>query len=222
MPTAKPTVIVTRKLPEPVEARMAELFSTRLNSSDTPMDHAALVAAVREADVLVPTVTDKIDKSVILQAGPRLKLIANFGNGVDNIDVETALARGITVTNTAGVLTEDTADMTMGLIIAVSRRMIEGARAISDASQWKGWSPTWMLGNRIWGKKLGIVGMGRIGTALARRAKAFGLSITTTTESRAHPRWWRKQVRQFHEGLDRCCPYGHHLHHCPHTPAPST
>ena len=135
MPSSKPTVIVTRKLPEAVEARMAELFNARFNTSDVAMNHAALVQAAKDADVLVPTVTDRIDKSVILQAGPRLKLIANFGNGVDNIDVETALARGITVTNTAGVLTEDTAYMTMGLIIAGSRRMMEGSLALFDPEQ---------------------------------------------------------------------------------------
>src|SRR5215210_359182 len=142
-----------------------------------PMKKRPLVVeAVKTADVLVPTVTDEIDAAVLAQAGPNLKLIASFGNGVDNIDVQGALARGITVTNTPGVLTEDTADMTMALILAVARRMVEGARVIPE-DEWAGWSPTWMLGHRITGKRLGIVGMGRIGQALARRAKAFGLSI---------------------------------------------
>jgi len=178
MSSKKPLVIVTRKLPDVVETRMRELFDTQLNLDDTPMGHAQLVAAVKQAHVLVPTVTDTIDRSIISQAGPNLKLIANFGTGVDNIDVDTAQAHGITVTNTPGVLTEDTADMTMALILAVPRRIIEGAAVISeDKTSWSGWSPTWMLGSRISGKRLGIIGMGRIGQAVARRAKAFGLSI---------------------------------------------
>ena len=172
----KPLVVVTRRLPDAVETRMRELFDVRLNSDDAPMAPDALAAAVREADVLVPTVTDEIDAGLLAQAGPNLRLIANFGNGVDNIDVAAALERGITVTNTPGVLTEDTADMTMALILAVARRVAEGARIIPD-DEWTGWSPTWMLGRRITGKRLGIVGMGRIGQALARRARAFGLSI---------------------------------------------
>jgi len=177
MTKRRPSVIVTRKLPDVVETRMRELFNTKLNPDDTPMTQAGLIAAVKEAEVLVPTVTDRIDKAVIMQAGDQLKLIANFGTGVDNIDVETALARGITVTNTPGVLTEDTADMTMALILAVARRIIEGAQVIGPDNSWQGWSPTWMLGHRIFGKRLGIVGMGRIGQAVARRAKAFGLQI---------------------------------------------
>jgi glyoxylate reductase len=172
----RPLVVVTRRLPGVVETRMRELFDTRLNAEDKPLSTAELVEAAKTADVLVPTVTDEIDSSVLAQAGPSLKLIANFGNGVDNIDVQAALSRGITVTNTPGVLTEDTADMTMALILAVARRMVEGAKVIPE-DEWAGWSPTWMLGHRITGKRLGIVGMGRIGTALARRAKAFGLSI---------------------------------------------
>ncbi len=177
MTKRKPVVIVSRKLPDVVETRLRELFDTRLNEEDTPMSQSDLVEAVKTAEVLVPTVTDKIDKAVIMQAGDQLKLIANFGTGVDNIDVEAAANRGITVTNTPGVLTEDTADMTMGLILAVARRVIEGANVIADDSTWQGWSPTWMLGHRIYGKRLGILGMGRIGQALARRAKAFGLQI---------------------------------------------
>ncbi len=172
----RPLVVVTRRLPDVVETRMRELFDARLNLDDAPMSQAELIEAVRAADVLVPTVTDKIDAAVLAQAGPNLKLIANFGNGVDNIDVQAALTRGITVTNTPGVLTEDTADMTMALILAVARRIAEGVRIIPE-DKWSGWSPTWMLGRRITGKRLGIVGMGRIGQALARRAKAFGLSI---------------------------------------------
>jgi hypothetical protein len=176
MSKKKPLVVVTRKLPAVVETRMRELFDARLNLDDTPMSQAALVEAMKTADVLVPTVTDKIDAGLIAQAGEQLRLIANFGNGVDNIDVASAVQRGITVTNTPGVLTDDTADMTMALILAVARRIAEGARIITD-DEWAGWSPNWMLGRRITGKRLGIVGMGRIGQALARRAAAFGLSI---------------------------------------------
>jgi glyoxylate reductase len=173
----KPLVVITRKLPDQVETRMRELFDARLNLDDRPMSQPELVAAVKEADVLVPTVTDRIDAALIEQAGDNLKLIANFGNGVDKIDVAAAAKRGITVTNTPNVLTEDTADMTMALMLAVPRRLAEGAAVLERSGKWSGWSPTWMLGRRIWGKRLGIVGMGRIGTAVARRAKAFGLSI---------------------------------------------
>ena len=173
----KPLVVITRKLPDPVETRMRELFDARLNVEDRPMTQPELVAAVKEADVLVPTITDNIDAALIAQAGDNLKLIANFGNGVDKIDVTAAAKRGITVTNTPNVLTEDTADMTMALILAVPRRLAEGANVLTGDKKWAGWSPTWMLGRRIWGKRLGIVGMGRIGSAVARRAKAFGLSI---------------------------------------------
>src|SRR6187200_2065732 len=152
----KPLVVVTRKLPDSVETRMRELFDTRLNIDDKPMSQGQLAEAMKTADVLVPTVTDRIDAPVLKEAGDRLKLIANFGNGVDNIDVSAAVAKGITVTNTPGVLTEDTADMTMALILAVARRIPEGARVIPDGN-WTGWSPTWMLGRRITGKRLGIV-----------------------------------------------------------------
>ncbi|HLI67758.1 MAG TPA: D-glycerate dehydrogenase [Caulobacteraceae bacterium] len=176
MTDSKPKVVVTRKLPAPVEARMAELFDARFNASDAAMSAAELAAAVAKAEVLVPTITDAIDEALIAAAGPAFKMIANFGAGVDHIDVEAAHARGIVVTNTPGVLTEDTADMTMALIMAVARRIIEGA-AVAQAGGYTGWSPTWMLGKRLKGAKLGIVGMGRIGQALARRAKAFGLVI---------------------------------------------
>ncbi|BCH13154.1 MULTISPECIES: D-glycerate dehydrogenase [unclassified Mesorhizobium] len=173
----RPLVVITRKLPDPVETRMRELFDARLNVEDRPMTQPELVAAVKEADVLVPTITDHVDAALIAQAGDNLKLIANFGNGVDKIDVSAAAKKGITVTNTPNVLTEDTADMTMALMLAVPRRLAEGANVLTGDKKWAGWSPTWMLGRRIWGKRLGIVGMGRIGTAVARRAKAFGLSI---------------------------------------------
>lgn len=173
----KPRVFITRKLPESVETRMRELFDAELNIEDTARTQPELVAAMQSVDVLVPTVTDTIDAAMIEQAGDSLKLIANFGNGTDNIDVDAAARKGIAVTNTPNVLSEDTADMTMALILAVPRRLTEGAKVLTDDGHWNGWSPTWMLGHRIWGKRLGIVGMGRIGTAVARRARAFGLSI---------------------------------------------
>ena len=183
----KPLVVVTRKLPDTVETRMCELFDTRLNLDDTPMGQAELAEALKVADVLVPTVTDRLDAHVLSQSGEKLKLIANFGNGVDNIDVTTALQRGITVTNTPGVLTEDTADMTMALILAVPRRLAEGSLVLTGDKEWNGWSPTWMLGRRISGKRLGIIGMGRIGQAVARRARAFGLQIHYHNRRRVAP-----------------------------------
>ena len=193
MPTRKkPLVIVTRKLPDSVETRMRELFDAQLNLDDKPMSQAELAAAAKTADVLVPTVTDRIDASVLSQSGEKLKLIANFGNGVDNIDVATALQRGITVTNTPGVLTEDTADMTMALILAVPRRLAEGSQVLTGDNEWTGWSPTWMLGHRIWGKRLGIIGMGRIGQAVARRAGAFGLQIHYHNRRRVAPKIERR------------------------------
>ena len=176
MSASKLKVVLTRRLPDAVETRMRELFDAELNLKDQPMNRAALEAAVQRAQVLVPTITDKIDADLINGAGEQLKMIANFGAGVDNIDVDAAVARGIIVTNTPGVLTEDTADMAMSLILAVSRRLVEGAQVIADG-RFEGWTPTWMCGRKLWGKRLGIVGMGRIGQALARRAKAFGLQV---------------------------------------------
>jgi glyoxylate reductase len=176
MRSKRPFVIVTRKLPDLVETRMMELFSCRLNLDDKPFSKAELIDAVGRAEVLVPTVTDRIDVEVLAAGGPGLKLIASFGTGVDHVDLVAAQRRGIVVTNTPGVLTEDTADMTMALILAVSRRLAEGERLIRSGS-WTGWGPTSMLGHRIWGKRLGIVGMGRIGTAVARRAKGFGIAV---------------------------------------------
>jgi len=176
MAPRKPKVIVTRKLPDAVETRMRELFDTELNLDDTPMDVEALVSAMNRADVLAPTITDRIDAEVIARAGPKLKMIANFGVGIDHIDVPAAHAKGLIVTNTPGVLTEDSADLAMGLILTTARRVVEGANIV-QAGGFHGWTPTWMLGRRLTGKRLGIVGMGRIGQALARRARAFGLSI---------------------------------------------
>ena len=217
----KPLVIVSRKLPDVVETRMRELFDARLNLDDVPMSAADLVQAVKTADVLVPTVTDRIDRAVLSQAGPQLKLIANFGTGVDNVDLDTARNRGIIVTNTPGVLTEDTADMTMALILAVPRRLTEGAMALRNPrTQWQGWSPTWMLGHRIYGKRLGIIGMGRIGQAVARRAKAFGLQIHYHNRRRLAEEIERELEATYWESLDQMLSRMDILSvNCPHTPA---
>ncbi len=217
----KPLVVVSRKLPDVVETRMSELFDVRLNPDDKPMSQADLIAAVQIADVLVPTVTDRIDRSVLTQAGPNLRLIANFGTGVDNVDLDTARNRGIIVTNTPGVLTEDTADMTMALILAVPRRVAEGAAYMRDpANKWTGWSPTWMLGHRIFGKRLGIVGMGRIGQAVARRAKAFGLQIHYHNRRRVSEGLEQELEATYWESLDQMLTRVDIVSiNCPHTPA---
>jgi glyoxylate reductase len=216
----KPLVVITRKLPDQVETRMRELFDTRLNVDDKPMTQPELVAAIREADVLVPTITDRIDAALIAQAGEQLKLIANFGNGVDNIDIAAAAKKGITVTNTPNVLNEDTADMTMALMLAVPRRLTEGAALLRDGGKWAGWSPTWMLGRRIWGKRLGIVGMGRIGTAVARRAKAFGLSIHYHNRHRVMSSIEDELEATYWDSLDQMLARMDIISvHCPSTPA---
>jgi glyoxylate reductase len=213
-------VAVTRKLPELVEARMRELFDVTLNPADTPMTRDQLAAAMRTATVLVPTVTDRIDKALLSLAGPQLKLIANYGTGVDNIDLETARNRGIIVTNTPGILTEDTADMTMALILAVPRRLAEGAHYLQEGREWHGWSPTWMLGHRIWGKKLGIIGMGRIGRAVARRAKAFGVSINYHNRRRVPGAVEEELGATYWESLDQMLANMDIISvNCPHTPA---
>ena len=218
MAIRKPKVVVTRKLPDPVETRMRELFDTELNLTDEPMGPDALAAAMQRADVLAPTITDRIDAKVIAAAGPQLKLIANFGAGVDHIDVTAATERGITVTNTPGVLTDDTADLTMGLILAVARRVVEGAAAI-HAGDFHGWSPTWMLGRRIGGKRLGIIGMGRIGQALARRARAFGLSIHYHNRKPVSPRIAEELEATYWESLDQMLARMDIISvNCPHTP----
>src|SRR5450432_1295927 len=220
MPTKKPLVIVTRKLPEAVETRMRELFDARLNLDDKPMTAAELAGAVACADVLVPTITDRIDAALIAKSGPHLKLIANFGAGVDNIDVTAATDRGITVTNTPGVLTEDTADMTMALILAVPRRLVEGSAVLTSDADWPGWTPTWMLGHRIWGKRLGIIGMGRIGQAVARRARAFGLQIHYHNRRRVAPHIEEELGATYWESLDQMLVRMDIISiNCPHTPA---
>ena len=219
MRSKRPFVIVTRKLPDPIETRMMELFACRLNLDDKPLSKGELIAAVGEADVLVPTVTDRIDAEVLDHVGPTLKLIASFGTGIDHVDLAAAQQRGVVVTNTPGVLTEDTADMTMALILAVSRRLAEGERLIRSGG-WSGWGPTSMLGRRIWGKRLGILGMGRIGMALARRARGFGLSVhyhnrrpvPEDVETALEATYW--------ESLDQMLAHMDVVSvNCPHTPA---
>ncbi len=219
MSRRKALVVVTRKLPDVVETRMCELFDTRLNIDDKPMSQAELAEAMRVAEVLVPTVTDRIDAELIASAGEQLKLIANFGTGVDNIDVTAAASRGMTVTNTPGVLTEDTADMTMALILAVARRLVEGAKII-PSGEWAGWAPTWMLGHRITGKRLGIVGMGRIGRALASRAKAFGLQIHYHNRRHVAAAVEEELEATYWESLDQMLARMDIVSvNCPHTPA---
>jgi glyoxylate reductase len=216
----RPLVVVTRKLPDSTETRMRELFDTRLNLDDTPMTQAQLAEAVRTADILVPTVSDEITAEILNQSDLRLKLIANFGNGVDNIDVAAAIARGITVTNTPKVLTEDTADMTMALLLAVPRRLIEGASVLMEGREWAGWSPTWMLGHRVGGKRLGIIGMGRIGQALARRAHAFGMQIHYHNRRPVAPQIEEELRATYWDSLDQMLARMDFISvNCPHTPA---
>ncbi len=219
MTSTKPRVIVTRKLPDAIETRMMELFEVRLNLNDKPMSQEDIAAAMQEADVLVPTVTDRIDAALINQAGNQLKLIATFGTGVDNIDLDAANKRGVMVTNTPGVLTEDTADMTMALILAAPRRLAEGERMVR-ARNWTGWTPTFMLGHRIWGKRLGIIGMGRIGQAVARRARGFGLSVHYHNRRRVHEAIEAELEATFWESLDQMLARMDIVSvNCPRTPA---
>jgi glyoxylate reductase len=214
----RPRVIVTRKLPDSTETRMMELFDTRLADSDEPMSRDALVTALAEAEVLVPTVGDRIDADLIAGAGDKLKLIASFGTGIDHIDLKAARTRGIAVTNTPGVLTDDTADVAMALILDVARRITEGERLVRTGG-WRGWSPTALLGRRIRGKRLGIVGMGRIGTALAWRARAFGLAIHYHSRRRLDPHAEAELEATWWGGLDAMLSRMDILSvNCPHTP----
>jgi glyoxylate reductase len=219
MSNKKPRVVVTRKLPDAIETRMMELFDVQLNLDDKAMTKAQLIAAVANADVLVPTVTDRIDAAILAQAGDRLRLIANYGTGVDHIDLATARQRGITVTNTPDVLTEDTADMTMALFLAVSRRIAEGER-VMRTGEWQGWAPTWMLGHRINGKRLGIIGMGRIGRAVARRARGFNMAIHYHNRKRVHEDVENELEATYWESLDQMLARVDLVSvNCPHTPA---
>ena len=219
MPRSKTVVVVTRKLPDAIETRMMELFDVRLNLDDHPMNASELAEAVNVADVLVPTVTDRIDAKILSQAGEQLRLIANYGAGVDHIDLATARQRGITITNTPDVLTEDTADMTMALLLAVPRRLTEGERGLRNGD-WPGWSPTWMLGHRIYGKRLGIIGMGRIGQAVARRARGFGLSIHYHNRRKLHEDIENELEATYWESLDQMIARMDFVSvNCPHTPA---
>jgi len=219
MAKKKPLVVITRKLPDAIETRLMELFDVRLNVNDEAMSEAELTEAVKTADVLVPTITDSIDAKLIAAAGKKLKLIANYGTGVDHIDLAAAREKGITVTNTPDVLTEDTADMTMALILAVPRRLVEGERIVRSGD-WSGWSPTWMLGHRIFGKRLGIIGMGRIGQAVARRARGFGLSIHYHNRNRVHEEIENELEATYWESLDQMLAHMDFVSvNCPHTPA---
>jgi len=219
MPSERLSVVVTRRLPEAVETRMTELFDVELRGDDTPMAREALAEAMRRADVLVPTITDTIDQGLLAQAGNKLKLIANFGAGVDHIDVQTARQRGVLVSNTPGVLTEDTADMTMALILAVMRRIPEGL-AIMQAGSWAGWAPTALLGGRIGGRRLGILGMGRIGQAVARRAKAFGMQIHYHNRKRLRPEIETELEATYWDSLDQMVSRMDVISvNCPHTPS---
>lgn len=212
-------VVVTRRLPEPVETRLKELFDTKLRHDDTTMTRAELVEAVQNCDVLVPTITDNIDGALLGRAGQNLKLIANFGAGIDHIDVETARQRGILVSNTPDVVTEDTADMTMALLMAVVRKIPEGLNAM-QSGKWSGWSPTAYLGGRLGGRRLGILGMGRIGQAVARRAQAFGLQIHYHNRRRLRPEIENQLDATYWESLDQMVARMDIVSiNCPHTPS---
>ncbi|MEM9426025.1 MAG: D-glycerate dehydrogenase [Pseudomonadota bacterium] len=219
MPQTRLKVVVTRRLPDAVETRMSELFDVTLNPDDTPMSRDALAAAMRDADVLVPTITDQIDAALLAQAGENLKLIASYGAGVDHIDITTARQRGILVSNTPGVVTEDTADMTMAMILSVTRRIPEGF-AVMQRGDWSGWSPTALLGGRLGGRRLGILGMGRIGQAVARRAAVFGCQVHYHNRRRLRPEIEEELQATYWESLDQMVSRVDILSiNCPHTPS---
>ncbi|MEM7717960.1 MAG: D-glycerate dehydrogenase [Pseudomonadota bacterium] len=219
MPQKRLKVVVTRRLPDIVETRLSELFDVTLNTNDAPMGREALGAALREADILVPTITDQIDAGLLAQAGDNLKLIASYGAGVDHIDVTTARQRGILVTNTPGVVTDDTADMTMALILSVTRRLPEGLN-VMQRGDWQGWSPTAHLGGRLGGRRLGILGMGRIGQAVARRAAVFGCQVHYHNRRRLRPETEDDLQATYWESLDQMVSRIDILSiHCPHTPS---
>ncbi|MEM9870252.1 MAG: D-glycerate dehydrogenase [Pseudomonadota bacterium] len=219
MPKERLSVVVTRRLPDEVETRLSELFDVRLRDDDAPMSRTDIVEAMKSADVLVPTITDMVDAAMIGQAGDRLKLIANYGAGVDNIDVSTARQRGILVSNTPGVLTDDTADMTMALILAVTRRIPEGLKAMQGAD-WSGWAPTAFLGGRVAGRRLGILGMGRIGQAVARRAAAFGMQVHYHNRKRLRPETETELEATYWDSLDQMVSRMDVVSvNCPHTPS---
>lgn len=213
------SVVVTRRLPDAVEIRLKELFDAELREDDAKMSRDELVEVMKRADVIVPTVTDQIDASMLAQAGDRLKLIANFGAGVDNIDVSSARQRGVLVSNTPGVVTEDTADMALALMLAVTRKIPQGL-AEMQAGNWTGWSPLAHLGGRIGGKRLGILGMGRIGQAVARRARAFGMQIHYHNRKRLRPDIEEPLDATYWESLDQMVARMDVISiNCPHTPS---
>ncbi|GAB4383376.1 2-hydroxyacid dehydrogenase [Albidovulum sp.] len=219
MTSKRLTVVVTRRLPDAVETRMKELFDAELREDDRPMTRDELAAAMRRSDVLVPCITDHIDANMLAQAGEKLKLIANYGAGVDHIDIASARQRGVLVSNTPGVVTEDTADMVMALILAVRRRIPEGL-AVMQSGRWEGWAPTAFMGGRIGGTRLGILGMGRIGTAVARRARAFGMQVHYHNRRRLRPEQEEEVEATYWESLDQMVSRMDVLSiNCPHTPA---
>ncbi|UWQ08453.1 D-glycerate dehydrogenase [Aliiroseovarius crassostreae] len=213
------SVVVTRRLPEVVETRMKELFDVTLRDSETPMTRAELVEAMKNCDVLVSTVNDQIDANMLAAAGERLRLIANYGAGVDHIDVGSARQRGVLVSNTPGVSADDTADMAIALILAVTRRIPEGIREM-DSGKWQGWSPTALLGNRIQGRRVGIIGMGRVGQAVAERARAFGMQIHYHNRRRLHKDIEARYEATYWESLDQMVSRMDVISvNCPHTPS---